>query len=219
VLQNELPLAAQLCGLWTFNRYAQAYLAAYPPQHADIQRVAEHFELFVAGHLPGRSRCVPRAALLEAIRLDTAFSRVFFAPDETPLTASAWSAGEPAQLCLRARSAYARVVQHWPLVQMRQRLLADRAESGHDAEAALPLPAALVGPQHWVLVRNASGVLYLLLEPQQARLLALLETHALGEALGRLEAECTPEERELLPQQIERWLAQAVKHGFWRAGP
>jgi hypothetical protein len=153
---------------------------------------------------------LPRAAVLEAARIDLGYRTVFFAPAQPPLRELPVEPGGGRRLTLS--SAYLQVEEHWPLIEARQRAL--RAS---DPEASIELPPALPQERRWALFRTRAGVGQLLLDPRHARLLALLETCTLEDALGRLEAECAPHERAALPALVARFMQQSLTLGFFRS--
>jgi Putative DNA-binding domain len=214
-LQSELPLTCRLWGAWRFNQVALRFLLDHPPRERDLGRVAEGFEPFLEHVLrddlqphaaPSERAATPRAALRQAARLDCAYRRVFRAPAEPrfdrarDLRADAW---------LHLSQAHARVVEDWPLLQLRARLL------GEPCERPVALPEPLPRTQTWALVRTARGVGQVALEPEHARLLTLLETQPLSDALAQLEQECPVAERDALPPRVKRWLSRSVKLGLF----
>jgi hypothetical protein len=209
VLQGEFPLTARLLGFWTFNQVATAFLRANPPRHVDIARIADGLPYFLQQHqLPDASR-LSRAALLEAATIDAAFKRVFGAPAAPRIALDRVDPGRLAQARLRGAAAFAQVTEHWPMIALRQTLLADAGE------APIRLPEALSRPRHWALFRTASGIGRLELSNKHARLLELLAERRIADALAQLEIECTPDEQRMLPEQAQRWLAQGINLGFW----
>jgi hypothetical protein len=216
VLHNELPLTARLFGFWFFNHYAMRYLRAHPPRHHDIGRIAADFEAFLAEDISGeqlrldaRAPSLPRAAILEAARLDATFRQVFLAPEQARFQPSRAGIDALGSVRLQPSAAYARFEEHWPLVRLRASLFSCVGE------APVPLPAPLSIPQAWVLFRNAKGVAHIALERRHARLLALLESLPIEAALCQLEAECSEHERAGLPALVEYCFAQGVELGFW----
>jgi hypothetical protein len=101
------------------------------------------------------------------------------------------------------------VREHWPLLELRRRLIGDTAER------RVPLPARLAQLHIWVLLRAPGGVGHLALEPMEGELMTLVQQHAVGEALARLEQSCDEAERAELPSKVQRWLARSVELGFW----
>lgn len=212
VLQEQYPLVMRLCGAWGFNQHAIAFLSLEPPRGCDLGDVGVGFDDFLAQHVQdvpvhnAGAQPLPRAALLEAARLDAAFRRVFMAPEEPAFHASA---DELASQRLRRSRALAIVHESWPLLELRARIF------GKPESHAIPLPLALLRRRSWALYRGARGVSQLALEPEQARLLELLRQCPLGAALAALEAECDATAREGLPARTQQFLAHAVRHGFF----
>jgi len=212
VLQGEYPLTARLLGMWTFNELAARYLAAHPPSHVDVQRVAHALVPYLTETLAGASTyaAVPSAALVEAATLDAAFARVFLAPEVTPLDAAALATrGGDARLSLAPTVAL--YVEHWPLVALRRRALDEPGEQ------ALSLGPRLAAPQHWAIFRTERGHGVAPLEPLAHRLFTLLAERPLADALGVLESDCTEAARSRLPGRVQAWLAQSMRLGFWCA--
>lgn len=211
-LQRELPLTCRLLGAFRFNRVAMRFVLEHPPRERDLGQVAEGFEAFLARALPDERapHAPPQLALVQAAGIDCAYRRVFRAPAEPRFEAAH---GLHPDARLRTSQAHARVTEHWPLVALRARILADTSER------PVALPEPLPQPQTWALVRTARGIGQVVLEPQHANLLALLETYALSEALARLERACPEAERDALPGRVKRWLSRSVKLGMFAAHP
>jgi hypothetical protein len=215
-MQASWPLSARLMGLFYFNLHAQCFLLHRAPRHFDLRVVTLGFDAYLAHCIrvdaidlgPGETP-LPRRALLEAAALDAAFARVFYAPAEARFDPSEMDSGRFADRKLKSSAAYARVQEHWPLAELRRALGAARSER------ALPLPAPHPHAQTWALFRNDRGVAQIRLAPLQARLLELLESYPLGQALAQLEAEAEPEVRPLLPGHTRSWIAQSLACGFW----
>jgi transposase len=208
-LQNEYPLTCRLHGAWRFNQLAMRFLHAHPPRGHDLARVADGFDGWLAQQLradPTGRRDGPRAcfgeAVLEAAQLDAAVRRIVSAPEQ-PRFRLTQGVSAASRLCFS--SAYARFSEHWPLVRLRARISAEVSERPVDLPERLPLA------QTWALFRTTRGVGQVLLAPLHARLLALLEAQPLGAALERLEAECPRQEREALPERVQRWLERSAR--------
>lgn len=216
VMQTSWPLTARLLGMFHFNLHAQQYLLEHPPAHYDLHAITLGFDRYLADNLPNeavdrgpRDVPVPKAILLEATAVDAAFARVFHAPAEPRFDPRKHAPSELVQRKLVSSAAYARIEEHWPLVELRFALRDDTSES------AVALPSPLPAAQTWALFRNAQGVAHLRLEPLQARLFTLLELHPLGEALAHLESEAAPAARTNLPEQTRAWIAQGIANAFW----
>ncbi|HKP62587.1 MAG TPA: putative DNA-binding domain-containing protein [Polyangiales bacterium] len=205
VLQEQYPLTVRLCGAWGFNQHAIAFVSREPPRGCDLGNVVSGFDDFIAQQVQD-SPALPRAALLEAARLDAAYRRVFMAPEEPAFRVEA---DQLAMQRLRLSRALAIVHESWPLLELRAHVF------GKPESDAIPLPPALLRRRSWALYRASRGVAQLELEPEQLRLLELLQQHPLGAALGILEAECDATARDGLPERTQRFLAGAVRHGFF----
>jgi hypothetical protein len=99
--------------------------------------------------------------------------------------------------------------EHWPLLELRKKILGD------EGEAPIPIPARLPSPQWWAVARQPAGIGKLPLEPREAELFLLLARHPIGEALARLEEACPEVDRAELPAKTQAWLARSVELGFW----
>lgn len=209
VLQREYLLCARLLGMWAFNALATRYLQVTPPQHYDLQRVAPGLLDFAIAELAADSlEGVPCRALLQAAQIDAAVSRVFLAPETTPFDPT--QAGATLlQLRLQPAAHVAFVEEHWPLVELRRRVQRD------PLEPRLALPTALPQPQHWVILRKDQGHAYARIPALAYRLYTLLEACSVGDALAQLEGACSETERAALPAQVQRWLQDGVRTGFW----
>jgi len=216
LLQSAFPLTASLLGYWLFNEYATRYLLAHPPRSWNIDRVPDAFDGFFSEQLgrdpiriAGSARRVPPAALREAARIDAAWRRVFFAEAVTPYRPSAEDAPRLLDSRLVPSPAVAIFEEHWPLLELRRRIV---TESG---EAAIPLPAKLPRSQWWALVRKPGGIGQLPLETREAELFVLLRGRAIRDALARLESSCMGAEASELPAKAQAWLAHSVELDFW----
>lgn len=205
-LQTAFPLTARLLGHWAFNEHAAGFLLAHPPRGWDLERAAEGFEDFLGDSLAATPE---RDALLEAARLDAAWRSVFRAPATTPFRPRAEDAARLLDTRLEPSPATALVVEHWPLLALKNAL----ASLGDESVA--PMPARLAQPRWWALVRESAGIRQLALEPREAELFLLLHRCTVRDALAQLEAACSPDERAALPMQAQRWLARSVERGLW----
>jgi len=220
VLHAQYPLTMRLLGAWSFNQHATRFLLAHPPRHHDIGEIGDGFADFLASdtlaepgpHTPG-APSLPHEALLEAARLDAAFRQVCAAPEEPAFSVRPEDSPTLPSRRLRFSRAFARVSQRWPLLQLRAELVEV------PGEGAVALPAKLVAPQTWSIVRTPRGLVQEPLDPEHARLLALLEAHRIGDALRLLEAESPEAERHTLPMRVQRHLARSMARGVfagWR---
>lgn len=215
LLQEQYPLTTRLCGAWDFNQRAIAFLCRHAPHGSDLASVAEGFEPYLENALredplriPGVPP-LPRDALQQAARLDAAFRRVFMAPAEPTFLPSAGDTATLSERRVRMSRALARVDEAWPLLELRART------SNAPSDGPIALPAPLARRRSWAIFRTDRGVTHLELERDQARLLELLQDNTLGGALAILESECDPAGREKLPARTQRFLAEAVRRGFF----
>jgi hypothetical protein len=217
VLQGEYRLTSRLMGYWDFNHYAARFLEVHPPRTYDLQHIAEGFEEFLSRELSEQvsiergAEALPRAALLEAAQIDGAFREVFSAAPQPRLELSAEVAERLASSRLCVSEAARLVEEHWPLVELRNRLMHD------SGERRVPLPKAHGAAARWVIYRHELGLGAVALSHENARLLELLSQHTVCEALARLEAELSAHARADLPREVQRWLAESVRIGFWTA--
>ncbi|MBK9519631.1 MAG: putative DNA-binding domain-containing protein [Anaeromyxobacter sp.] len=216
-MQEDFPLLTALMGHWEFNGWAAGYLRVHPPRGGGLQRLADGFLGHLDGVLPsqglrgGTPELVPRAALLEAAAIDAAWREVLLAEEAAPFDPAGLQAEGWASLRLGRRPGFGLVSEHWPLCDLRRRVGA----AGVDRRAPLP---PRHGRRRWVLFGRAGARLFELeVPPRQAQLLELLEELPVGEALAVLEARCRGAERDRLPAQVERWLAQGVELGLFAA--
>ncbi len=217
LLQGAFPLTAGLVGFWHFNELASHFLRARQPRSWDVERVGDGFADFLNQTLPDadldlqppRGR-LPRAALLEAARIDSAYRDVFSAPSVTPYAPALDDAARLLQGTLRLSPAVAILTESWPLCELRRRVVGPQA-----SEDALVLDSRLEAPRSWLLGRDGLKLGLATLEPREAQLLGLLTHHSVGTALTHLEADCSEAEREHLPEQVQIWLARSVRLGIW----
>lgn len=219
LLQGAFPLTAQLIGLWRFNELASDFLIARPPRGWDLGQVGDGFADFLSRALPdtelevqATQGSLPRAALVEAARIDTAYRDVFGAPAVTPYAPAFDDAARLLQGTLRLSPAVALLTESWPLCELRRRTLEPRTFHG-----SLALGPRLAAPRSWLLGRDGLTLGLLPLEPREAQLLRLLVQHPVGTALARLEAACadSDSERQRLPELVQTWLARSVGRGIW----
>jgi hypothetical protein len=212
VVQGEFPLSARLLGYWPFNGLIQGFLLRRPPRGFDIGAVADGFAAWLQGEEVASGQDLPGEAFREAVSLDEAWRCLFRAPEQPPFRPSAADAARLMTGRLEPRSGWALHRERWPLVELRQALLA----SPPDHERPVPLPSPHEAPRCWLLVHRPEGHARLSLAPRHARLLELLREGPVGEALARLEGECPPEDHATLPGAVQRWLAHSVEQGLWR---
>jgi hypothetical protein len=218
VFQNEYPLTARLIGMWHFNALVAEFLRTTPPRQHDLAAAADGFEAYLVAlqSTPAWASLAPSAnplACAQAASIDAAFRAAARAESAPPFRPNALQRAleSLAEVQLKPSPAFALLEESWPLLKLR------RASLDAEGERALDLPEPYPdGPHSWALSRTQEGLHVLALARLQALLLRLLCTHRVGAALERLEAECSPTERSQLPANVQRWLAQGVRHGFWR---
>lgn len=215
VLGGAFPLTARLVGHWRFNGHASRFLEAHPPRSYFIDHVSNGFADFLAA--TARESDVAGLELTleawrEAIRIDEAWRMAHYAvlppvwrltPEEAPRVFSSR---------LRTSPTVHLVDEGWPLVDLRGRVVEEV-----DGEGPIALPPAFERGERrsWAIVRRPQGVGALALEPLEAQLFRLLGEHRVDEALARLEACASPNDREALPNRARFWLMRSVELGFW----
>ncbi len=217
LLQVAFPLTAALVGFWRFNQLASYFLVARPPRSWDLERVGDGFADFLSQTLPDAEfevqpprRNLPRAALVEAARIDAAYRDVFGAPPVTPFTPALDDAARLLHGTLRLSPAVALLTESWPLCELRRLVVGPQP-----VEGSTGLGARLETPRSWLLGRDGLKLGLLPLDPREAQLLRLLTQNSVGTALARLEANCTEAELLHLPEQVQTWLARSVRLGIW----
>jgi Putative DNA-binding domain len=216
VLHHAYPLVARLLGYWELNRLASDYLGAHPPQSWDLDEIVPGWQPFIAAQAQGSvlvvshpPRSLPALAVREAVAIDAAHHRIFRAPRVRAFqpTAHDGAALLRTQLCFVPAAAL--LTESWPLCELRREAL---SLAGEDL---VTLGGRLPKPRTWLLMRQELSMGLFALEHREAELLALLQRHPVAEALGVLEAQCSPAEREALPTQTRAWLARSVRLGVW----
>ncbi|MCB9598149.1 MAG: putative DNA-binding domain-containing protein [Sandaracinaceae bacterium] len=201
-LATAFPITARVVGPWDFNEHASRFLLARPPRGWDLERVPDGFDAFLERSLEGHA---DGDLILEAARLDATWRRLTRAPTTRPFRPDASAAATMPDARLTPSEATAVVVERWPLMGLaRSSTRIDRSE----------LPR-LPQPRFWALAREATGIRRWALEPREGELLLLLQRYRVRDALARLEASCTAEERAALPAKVERWLAHGAERGLW----
>jgi hypothetical protein len=202
VVQSEYPTTAQVLGLWDFNRLATVHLTAWHARAAlrdpavrgdevalgaDIAGVADGFDAAVRGSVFDS----PRAR--DALAWDGARRAVVAALETTP-----WSPPTDPDQLAEARltlSPAARRVRRGGL----------EPQPG-DPEGA---PSGA----WWMVVRAPGGaVVELDLDPALHFLMEAVEELPFGAALAALEERFPSPD---LPERVQRWLAAAVRLGWW----
>jgi len=211
VLQSAFPLTARLVGYWSFNDYASRFLLACPPRRAgDIEESTERFDAFFADAVSEDAACDRRVALVEGARIDAAWRAVLRAPEARAFRPSAADATRLLDARLAPSPAVAWIEEHYPLLELRRRVLAE------PGEAKVEVPPELVRPRFSALFRKEEGIAHVFLEEREAELFALLRSLPVRDALAELERACPPDERLRLPAKAHGWLARSVELGFWK---
>jgi hypothetical protein len=213
-LQAEYRLTTALMGPWALNGFASDFLATEPPRGHDLARAADGFAAYLEAAIPAGGVApapgapeVPRGALLQAAAIDEAFRAVIGAPSQPPFRPAADDAARLPQSRLVPSAAVALVDEDWALVALHRTL--------GPSPPKTPLPARHARTQAHAICRADAGHRVVPLAPTQARLLRLLRDHPVAEALAIVETEAASDERPLLAKEVQRWLAESVKLGFW----
>lgn len=216
VLHRAYPLLARLLGYWELNRLASGYLTAHPPRGWDLDAIVPGFEPFLEAEARGSTVVIsqpagrlPALAVRQAVAIDAAHHRVFRAPAEVAYQPSEKEGAALLASQLRFVPAAALLTESFPLCDLRRQALS------LTDERRLPLGEELPEPRSWLLMRHELSMGLFSLERREAQLLRLLQVHAVGDALGLLEAGCPPHEREALPARTRAWLARSVRLGLW----
>lgn len=217
VIHREYPLTTALLGAWELNRLAAGFLQKHPPRGHDLARVADGLDDFLVGAVAregrrkeSRAARAQSAAIVQAARIDAAFRTVLAAGDQPELRVTAEEGARLTTARLRRSRACALIEEDWPLLQLRREL------RPADVEVRIQLPERHPGGRRFFcLVQAGAGTRLVPLAPLQARLLALLATHPLRDALGLLESECPPAAIATLAANATTWLAESVRMGFW----
>lgn len=190
ILQKDFPITAQIMGLWNFNLWAQRYLLEVPPSGHDLGRIRESF----AGFLKDQTHSL---MIVQAAQLDDARAALMMTPKFQPWTGLNGDHADPEQIQLKAAPHWRIVREDWALVTW---------------DAGETLPRKHERPELWLIQKDATGLMYRMLDPVQARLYELLAEHPMAEALLKLEAEAGPE-----AVQVQNWMALSVQWGLWAA--
>jgi hypothetical protein len=105
-LQGQFPLTTQGLGPWQFNAHASHYLLTHPPHTADLQDLGDRFEAFMHAE-------VSDAGVLQAVRMDAARHRVFYAPPQPAFHPTAADAETLMQRRLCPSLAFEVVDERW----------------------------------------------------------------------------------------------------------
>jgi hypothetical protein len=210
VLQQDHRLTVALVGAWSFNGFATDFLLAKPPEGHDLADITDGFASFLGARLPAsldvQGRQLPRQVIVEALAIDLAFRAAALAPAEPGLRLGPADAARlPGANLVWSRS-LSLVDEHWPLVELRQRLPAVV-----DDEIA-PLPAAHPEGRTWAIHRTQQGLHARPISSLHAELLRLLQTQPIGRALAELEARHSS---GAVAARVKEWFAADLASGFW----
>ena len=205
-LLDAFPLTAGLLGAWSFHAYSSQFLQAAPPRGWDLERASEGFADFFAARLEDRP---DRTLLVESVRVDDAWLRVFRAPAVPAFRPTAGDAARLLDAWLVPSPSVAMVEEHAPLVALRRTL------SRSTSHTRLTTPPPHLGVRRWAIVRTDTGTLQLEIEAHERELHRLLEALSLRDALARLERGLPTDHRAGLPARTQAWLARGITHGFW----
>ncbi|HTR50710.1 MAG TPA: putative DNA-binding domain-containing protein [Kofleriaceae bacterium] len=218
VFHQSYRLATALCGAWAMNELVARFLRAHPPTGHDLARAIDGFELWIQDELPetgvalGHTSALPRAALVEAMRIDDAYRLVFEAAAEPSLVLAPGDAARLERARLVPSRSAVMVEETWPLVQLRRGLPSTPAERW----VALPPPHDN-GTRDWLVCRVGEAHRVVPLAPLHARLLRLLRAHALPEALAILETGLPSSAVAEIAAHAQRWFAEGMQLGLWAA--
>lgn len=207
VMHDAFPLTARLIGFWNFNDYAAKFFVANPPRGWNLDDAPDGFDDFFSETIASDDDD-QKLALVESARIDAAWRSVFKAPVIEPFRPSQDDAKRLLVSRLVPSPAVAVVEEHFPLFDLRKKIL-------DDPDRAVSFPARLAQKRCWALVRKDEGTLQMTLKPLEMKLFQQLREMSVGEALAKLERECTLEERAALPELTRQWLARSVENDFW----
>lgn len=209
VFQHELPITTAVLGPWALNGAVAEFLAAHPPNTADLARVVDGFDRHLAHHVPPTPATTPALAVTQAVTIDQAFRTAFAAPGHTAFRPTGADAARLPQSRLVPAPSLTLVRESWPLVRMHPAL------SRAGATAAIALPDPLAAPADWAVFRTDEGTRAEPLDPREAALLRAVQRAPLARALADLEAGAPASERPQLATRARAWLAASVERGFW----
>ncbi|MFV8749652.1 putative DNA-binding domain-containing protein [Nannocystaceae bacterium ST9] len=219
LVHGEFRLTTALVGPWLINQWASRFFIETPPRDHDLGEALAGFDRFLHTHLPaspslGANRpSLPRAALLEAASIDQSFRVLLSAPALPEFRLAPTDLARLATARLVASPAALLVDEHWPLVDLRRRLV--EGPSPVIGEQPVALPEPLASMRTWALINRPHGLRVVPLAPLQAALLRRLAEHPVAEALALVERECPPADRPALIRDTQIWLTQGVKLGLW----
>lgn len=201
VFESEFPLTSRLLGTEAFLAAAFAFINRHPPRGVDIGEAADGFERFLAAE--EHSDGIVRAAAA----IDETWRGVWRAPLTSP-----WRPKEADSLRLshaRLRAAPGRRVfrSRWAVVEPRHAVL--------EASATLSAVRRLDVEGAWLIRNGEDGITSMRLEPQEARLIDLLDRHTFAGALAKFEAAVPVEQRAPLPELVRSTLAKWMELGLW----
>jgi len=205
-LRQEYPLLERLVGKEGFNRLVSDYLEAFPSRSPTLRDLSNDLAAFLGGRHEWNT-----TLLREAARLDYLYIQAFDAaacPIFDPATLSAAQQDALSRDRLRFQPHWFLFAEHWPLVRLRECLVAGQ-EPG-------PLPP----PERrgfWAIHR-AGSVAAVRLGPLQYRLLEDLHGGAsIEQAVAALAEASDQEDRAFLARNISDWFAHWLALGWFAA--
>jgi hypothetical protein len=103
---------------------------------------------------------------------------------------------------------WAVVNEDWDLLATRRRLLRGDAQNAAIADHH--------ETQCFLLMSESKGLALERISPMQGQLLMSLQVQPLALALAQIEANWPRETLDAMPFEVQKWLAQSVRRGFWR---
>jgi len=195
------PTVAQLVGAESFAALARALWAAQPPQRGDIGCWGEALPAFIAA----APQLAEEPYLADVARLDWALHRAALAADRAAVRGLELLAdGDPSALWLRLAEGLALLSSAYPVVSLWQAHRIDAADRFAPAREALAN-----GQGEHALVWRDGFMATLLALPEADALFVqgLLDGDSLASALDRAGTGF----------DFERWLLQALQHGWLQA--
>lgn len=201
ILQEEYPCAVHLLGLKPFNAWAVRFLSSHPPASPYLSRLDAEWPAFLEREYAGADR----AAVLQGVAVDRAFSKAVDAPEGRSLS----GAGGDLMAARLGLAPHASVLElGWDFSAYRALCLEDGS-----LERRIPLEG---GPRWLAVWRGEEGGLWQQAIPAAAgRVLSeLREPATLEEAFARLEGRLDAEEQAALEAGLAGWFAEWTRAGI-----
>jgi uncharacterized protein (UPF0276 family) len=203
-LSSAYPVIRQLVGADFFTALARAYGKAYPSQDPDLNRLGEHFAVF----LQGFEHAADHPYLPDMARLEWALHRAWYAPDAPVLDGAVLAGLTPEQL------ESSRLVPHPSSFLLHSPWAIGPLWLAH--QQATAFPQELQTESHLLVTRPRwQAEMTTLSHASFAALEALSEGKSFGEAL---DAAFALEENFDLGTHLKQWLAAGAFSGVSRAG-